>query len=76
MLKNKTEEVNIILDNNNVDITDYFETEGEFELTEGNLDKILEYELSKNTNIFNTIQTFFERADVQEYLKTLVKDIN
>ena len=74
MLKNKAEEVNIILDNN-VDITDYFEQDDEIELTEENLDKILECELRRDTNIFKTIQNFFERTEVQEYLETLVKDI-
>ena len=74
MIKNKAEEVNIILDNN-VDIADYFEQDDEIELTEENLDKILEYELRRDTNIFKTIQTFFERTEVQEYLETLVKDI-
>ena len=58
MLKNKAEEVNIILDNN-VDIADYFESEDEIELTEENLDKILECELRRDTNIFKTIQNFF-----------------
>lgn len=74
MIKNKAGEVNIILDNN-VDIADYFEQDDEIELTEENLDKILEYELNRDTNIFKTIQTFFERTEVQEYLETLVKDI-
>ncbi len=73
MLKNKAEEVNIILDNN-VDITDYFEQDDEIELTEENLDKILECELRRDTNIFKTIQTFFKRTEVQEYLETFVKD--
>lgn len=74
MIKNKAEEVNIILDNN-VDIADYFEQDDEIELTEENLDKILECELRRDTNIFKTIQNFFERTEVQEYLETLVKDI-
>lgn len=63
MIKNKAGEVNIILDNN-VDIADYFEQEDEIELTEENLDKILEYELNRDTNIFKTIQKFFERTEV------------